>query len=95
MFNILKEMHSVRSVKQGGEAALRENTRHRSPRTKSNLPLTAVQIYHKYITNILQIYCKFITNIFDVFYSISYMCALTCNSMLRTFTIICRIYHIL
>ena len=61
MVNILKEIHSVRSVKWG-EAALRENTRHRSPETNSNLPLTALQIYRKSIVNILNIYYKYITN---------------------------------
>ena len=66
MFDILKEIQSVRSVKWG-EAALRENTRHRSPATKSNLHLTALQIYYKYIANILQLYQKCISNIFFVF----------------------------
>ena len=59
MFDILKEMQSVRSVKWG-EAALRENTRHRSPATKSNLHLTPLQIYCKYITIVSKMYFKYI-----------------------------------
>ena len=54
MLNILKEIHSVRSVKRG-EAALRENTRHRSPATSSNLPLNA--LYRNLISLVIFAFC--------------------------------------